>query len=44
MKECYYKIKEKLKDNNWRDECYNYSIEKIYKVYFSRSSYLFNKI
>ena len=44
MKECYYKIKEKLKDNNWRDECYNYSIEKMYKVYFSRSSYLFNKI
>ena len=44
MKECYYKIKGKLKDNNWRDECYNYSIEKMYKVYFSRSSYLFNKI
>ena len=44
MKECYYKIKENLKDNDWRDECYNYSIEKMYKVYFSRSSYLFNKI
>ena len=43
MIECYQKIKKKCPNNvDWRNECYKYSIEKLYEVYSLRKSHLFN--
>ena len=43
MIECFNKIKDSDEHNiyHWRNLCYQYSIENIYKVYSSRKSYLF---
>ena len=43
MIECFTKIKNSDEHNiyHWRNLCYQYSIENIYKVYSSRKSYLF---
>ena len=44
MIECFTKIKDLDTNNlyNWRNLCYQYSIQNIYKVYSSRKSYLFS--
>ena len=43
MIQCYHKIKNQCNnDSDWRLECYKYSIEKLYKVYSVRKSYLFD--
>ena len=43
MIDCFIKIKDLDNNNlyNWRNLCYQYSIENIYNVYSSRKSYLF---
>ena len=44
MIDCFTKIKN-LEDYDlyrWRNLCYQYSVENIYKVYSSRKSYLFS--
>ena len=44
MIECFTKIKDLDTNNhyNWRNLCYQYSIQNIYNVYSSRKSYLFS--
>ena len=43
MIQCYHKIKSQCNnDSDWRLQCYKYSIEKLYKVYSVRKSYLFD--